>query len=119
MKFIFKPADFLFIILSAALIAISIISLTGNSSPEAKAVIKVKDDEYIYPLNQEQDLFFDGELGKSHIIIHDGCVEFKESPCRDKVCIHMGQGRKDGDFMACLPNRIIVTVQGGKRDTDN
>lgn len=119
MKFSFKPADFFFIALSAALIAISIMTLTGDSSPETKVVIKVKDAEYIYPLTQEQDLTFDGELGKSHIIIHDGCVEFEDSPCRDKICIHMGQGKKDGDFLACLPNRIIVTVQGGNRDTDN
>jgi len=118
-SFFLKPADFIFITLSAALIAISVIQLTGDSSSEAKAVIKVKDTEYIYPLNQEQDLMFDGELGKSHIIIHDGCVEFESSPCRDKVCIKMGHGKEDGDFLACLPNRIIVTVQGGNRDTDN
>ena len=82
--------------------------------------IKVKDTEYIYPLNQPRELEFEGVLDKAHLMIHDGCIEFVESPCRDKICIHMGQARKDGDFLACLPNRIIVTVEGGVHsDTDN
>ncbi|MBQ3648274.1 MAG: NusG domain II-containing protein [Spirochaetia bacterium] len=119
MKFSFKPADFLFLALSVILIAMSLIALSGNSEGTPIAVIRVKDTEYIYPLNQPRELEFTGELDKAHLIIHDGCIEFVQSPCRDKVCIHMGQARKEGDFLACLPNRIIVTVEGGKVDTDN
>ena len=119
MKLSFKPADFLFLAISVILIALSLIALKGNDDPVAKAVIKVKDTEYIYPLNQPRELEFTGEIDKANLIIHDGCIEFVESPCRDKICIHMGQAREDGDFLACLPNRIIVTVEGGKSDTDN
>ena len=120
MKFSFKPADFLFLAISVILIALSLIVLSGNSAGPAVAVIKVKDTEYIYPLNQPRELEFEGVLDKAHLIIHDGCIEFVESPCRDKICIHMGQAREDGDFLACLPNRIIVTIEGGEdSDTDN
>jgi len=119
MKLSFKPADLLFLALSVILIAMSLIALSGRSEGPAKAVIKVKDDEYIYPLNQNRELEFKGELDTAHLIIHDNCIEFVESPCRDKICIHMGQARKDGDFLACLPNRIIVTIVGGHSDTDN
>ena len=119
MKLSFKPADFLFLAISVILIALSLIALSGNNEGTAKAVIKVKDAEYIYPLNQPRELEFEGVLDKAHLVIHDGCIEFVESPCRDKICIHMGQARQDGDFLACLPNRIIVTVEGGKSDTDN
>ena len=119
MKLSFKPADFIFFAISVILIVLSLIALSGNSAGPAVAVIKVKDTEYIYPLNQPRELEFEGVLDKAHLVIHDGCIEFVESPCRDKICIHMGQARKDGDFLACLPNRIIVTVEGGKSDTDN
>ena len=120
MKFSIKPADFLFLAISVILIALSLIVLSGNSAGPAVAVIKVKDTEYIYPLNQPRELEFEGVLDKAHLIIHDGCIEFVESPCRDKICIHMGQAHKDGDFLACLPNRIIVTIEGGgDSDTDN
>ena len=119
MKLSFKPADFLFLAISVILIALSLIALSGNSAGPAVAVIKVKDAEYIYPLNQPRELEFEGVLDKAHLVIHDGCIEFVESPCRDKICIHMGQARKDRDFLACLPNRIIVTIEGGDSDTDN
>ena len=118
MKLSFKPADFLFLAISVILIALSLIALSGRGVRTPKAVIKVKDTEYIYPLNQPRELEFEGVIDKAHLVIHDGCIEFVESPCRDKICIHMGQARKDGDFLACLPNRIIVTVGGGKSDTD-
>ena len=118
MKLSFKPADFLFVAISVILIALSLIALSGNGEGTPKAVIKVNDVEYIYPLNQPRELEFEGVIDKAHLVIHDGCIEFVESPCRDKICIHMGQARKDGDFLACLPNRIIVTVEGGKSDTD-
>ena len=120
MTFSIKPADFLFLAISVILIALSLAALSGNEQGPAVAVIKVKDTEYIYPLNQPRELEFEGVLDKAHLMIHDGCIEFVESPCRDKICIHMGQARKDGDFLACLPNRIIVTVEGGVHsDTDN
>lgn len=120
MKFSIKPADFLFLAISVIFIALSLAALSGNEQGPAVAVIKVKDTEYIYPLNQPRELEFEGVLDKAHLMIHDGCIEFMESPCRDKICIHMGQARKDGDFLACLPNRIIVTVEGGVHsDTDN
>ncbi|MBQ3319478.1 MAG: NusG domain II-containing protein [Spirochaetia bacterium] len=119
MKLSIKPADFLFFALSVILIAMSLIALSGNSEGTPMAVIRVKDTEYIYPLNQPRELEFMGELEKAHLVIHDGCIEFVDSPCRDKICIHMGQARKDGDFLACLPNRIIVTIVGGHSDTDN
>ncbi len=118
MKLSFKPADFLFLAISVILIALSLIALSGRGEGTPKAVIKVKDTEYIYPLNQPRELEFEGVIDKAHLVIHNGCIEFVESPCRDKICIHMGQARKDGDFLACLPNRIIVTVEGGKSDTD-
>ena len=119
MKLFLKPADFLFLALSAVLIVLSFLTMQGNNAPVAKAVIKVKNTEYIFPLNQPKELELEGELDKAHLVIHDGCIQFVESPCRDKICIHMGKARKDGDFLACLPNRIIVTVEGGTGDTDH
>ncbi|MCQ2604874.1 MAG: NusG domain II-containing protein [Spirochaetia bacterium] len=114
MKFRVKAADLIFIILSLALIAGSLLFIARHGNGTPRAIIKVRDTEYIYPLNMPQTLTFHGELGPATVIIRDNAVFFQESPCRDKICIHMGEGRKDGDFMACLPNRIIITVENSR-----
>lgn len=114
MKLFLKPADILFGAVSVILIAVSLLMLSDRGGTEAKAVIKVKDSEYIYPLDKEREIVLTGMLGEAHLTIKDNHIQFVNSPCRDKICIHMGKAASDGDFLACLPNRIIVTVEGGE-----
>ncbi|MGE5552493.1 MAG: NusG domain II-containing protein [Betaproteobacteria bacterium] len=33
------------------------------------------------------------------------------SPCRDKICIRFGWLAKLHDLSACIPNRVLVTVE--------
>lgn len=106
-----KPADFLFIALFAIIIVLSAASIAGRTSNGAKAVIRVKNSEYIYPLNSSKILRFKGEMGESVLIIENNTIRFEDSPCKEKICIRMGRAEKEGDFLACLPNRITVTIE--------
>ena len=48
------------------------------------------------------------------IIICDGkSVYFDSSDCPDKVCVNTGALSKDGEWAACLPNRVFLKVTGG------
>lgn len=117
MKLFLKPADILFGAVSVILIIVSLLMISDRGGTGANAVIKVKDSEYIYPLNKDRELLLTGVLGDAHLTIKDNYIEFNNSPCRDKICIHMGKAASDGDYLACLPNRIIVTVEGGEAGT--
>ena len=35
-----------------------------------------------------------------------------EADCPDKVCMGMGKISRNGEFIACLPNRLLVVVEG-------
>lgn len=70
-------------------------------------------------LKRDQRLPIQGPLGTSVIEIHDGRVRFIDSPCRGKQCIHAGWLQHDGDFAACLPNGISITVGGGRHSYDS
>lgn len=114
MKLFLKPADILFGAISVVLITVSFLMLSDIGGSEARAVIKVKDSEYVYPLDQNRDIVLEGVLGEAHLTVKDNHIQFVNSPCRDKICIHMGEAAVQGDYLACLPNRVIVTVEGGK-----
>lgn len=70
-------------------------------------------------LDQTRQLSIRGELGDSILKIEDGKIRFSQSPCRGKVCIHRGWLQHSGEVMACLPNRVIVKLDGGQSRYDS
>ena len=63
-------------------------------------------------LRKNQTLTVAGPLGDSVLEVQDGRVRFRASPCRGKQCIHSGWLSRAGEFAACLPNRVSVTLVG-------
>ncbi len=73
-----------------------------------------------YPLRAKNPVRFmaKGELGVSEIVIDNDSVYFLESPCPNKLCILAGHKHSIGDMIACVPNRILVTISGSAKRFD-
>jgi len=71
---------------------------TGSSDPVTET------------LQQNRMLHIAGPLGESIIEIRDGRTRFVSSPCKSQVCVHSGWLSSTGEFIACLPNRISLTL---------
>ncbi|PIP03025.1 MAG: hypothetical protein COW18_03000 [Zetaproteobacteria bacterium CG12_big_fil_rev_8_21_14_0_65_54_13] len=69
---------------------------------------------YPLPLAGEQAIHFEaeGELGSSEIIIDQHGARIAASPCATQQCVLSGAHRHAGDMIACVPNRILVTIRG-------
>lgn len=63
-------------------------------------------------LGSDQSARLSGPIGETLLIVQDGRVRVESSPCRDKVCIGMGEIRFPGELLACVPNRILITIPG-------
>lgn len=91
-------------------------SATNNSNVSnstGRVLIKTQGGEYIYPLDNNRVLEFSGPEGVSILEINEDKIHFVSSPCPDHVCEQMGwAGIGTTRFLACLPNAIIVTVEG-------
>ena len=48
------------------------------------------------------------------IVIEDGSVRVTEATCRGGDCIKMGAITKEGEFIACLPHKMLITISGGE-----
>ena len=110
-----KIGDVVVIVSFLLIIAVSFffVSSFSKSSENNLAYIKVKDSEYVYPLDKDAVLEFQGEKGKSVLEIKNGTIRFVESTCYDSTCIKMGEaGENKAKYLACLPNMVIVTIQG-------
>ena len=77
----------------------------------AQAVVTVDGREIgRYPLRKSGTFSLYG--GTNILVVENGEAWVSEADCPDKVCMGMGKISRNGEFIACLPNRLLVVVEG-------
>ncbi len=107
-----RPLDAVILVIAAVAIGGFSYYALGQSGPARSAEIKSDEGTFLYPLSVDRTISVAGPLGESIIVIEDDHVHFVESPCRDKICIAAGELSHSGEWTACLPNRVFLTVTG-------
>ena len=72
-----------------------------------------------YDLNQTRELHIKGPIGESIIVINQGKVRFKQSPCHNQYCVHQGWLSHAGEVAICLPNQVSLQLLGAKNTYDS
>ena len=77
----------------------------------AQAVVTVDGREIgRYPLRKSGTFSLNG--GTNILVVENGEAWVSEAACPDKVCMGMGKISRNGEFIACLPNRLLIVVEG-------
>jgi hypothetical protein len=63
-------------------------------------------------LGRPQIIDIEGPLGTTRIAIEEGTARIIESPCPHKLCIKKGRVSRVGDWVACIPNGVVLSVEG-------
>lgn len=115
-----KPLDYLIILAAAAAIAAFGLFAYAGSGRDPRAVIESEQGRWLYGLDAEQELVLRGPVGRTTVAVRGGAVRVLDSDCPDKLCINFGAARRHGDWIACLPNRVFIRVEGRAdgRETD-
>lgn len=92
--------------------ALSAVAVYGPSGGEAEAVIRGRDGEWVYPLSADRKVPVEGPLGETIVLIQGGTVRVLDSPCPNKTCVAAGAIAKPGQWVACLPNQVFISVEG-------
>ncbi len=116
-----KPLDYLSILFACFLIVISSIYVYGSGEGRLYVHIKSSSREWLLPLDGVTKVIkVRGPLGITEVEIDKKSARIIESPCKNKICIRSGAISKPGQWIACLPNRVIVSIEGRKYGkTDN
>jgi hypothetical protein len=100
-----------------ALLVITLISIQtyarGGGTPE---IMIEAEQQWIYPLDAEATVRVPGPLGETVVEIKDGAVRVISSPCPEKICIKTGRISKPGQWIACLPNRVFISIRGKRSE---
>ena len=111
-----KPLDIGIAIAAAGLVAFAAASAYGPGGGQASAVLKGTGGEWVYPLSVDREVRVPGPLGDTIVRIEDKSVRIEDSPCPNKTCIAGGSIGASGQWLACLPNQVIVTIEGRRPD---
>jgi len=68
--------------------------------------------EGCYPLGRPRQVRVRGPAGTSVIEIDAGGVRVREAPCKDGLCRQQGRIHRRGAAVVCVPNRLVLVVEG-------
>ncbi|MEI6876114.1 MAG: NusG domain II-containing protein [Spirochaetota bacterium] len=110
-----KPLDFL--IIAVALVATVFVSVAVLGGRDGGISVRISgpDGEWDYPLARDREVKVSGPLGTTLVSIREGRVLVEASPCRNQTCVFAGSIDRGGQWLACLPNRVFVRLEGGAR----
>lgn len=103
------------IVLVMALSAMTVIHFI--QSREGAYVVVTLDKEEIarYPLAEDGVYELTGyEEGHNELHVEGGKAFISTATCPDKLCVSQKEISHAGEMIVCLPNHIIVKVEGGK-----
>jgi len=107
-----RSGDWILLLVSILLVVFLTLQSMGDRGGAPIVRIEGEEESWVYPLDADIQVEVEGPLGHTHIHIHDGAVWVSDSPCTQKVCIAAGQISAPGTFIACLPNMVLVRIEG-------
>lgn len=121
-KRLIKKADVVFLIALTAIIGASFFFIYFRS-PGYGSRIEIRVDGKLYetcPLNIDRKIRIPEKNPENIIEIKDNTVRMIYATCPDKSCVREGKKSKNGETIACLPHKIVITVKSRtKQDLDS
>lgn len=99
------------IVVTAA--AILLFQFTRGDSGAGAAAVTVNGDTFgTYSLAEDQTVDIGGT---NRLIIRDGTAQMEWADCPDQVCVDHSAISREGESIICLPNQVVVSIEGGKQ----
>lgn len=109
-----KPLDYVTLLFAAALV-IAISTAVYGGDGRTMVLVTAPDIEYLFASSVEDRIAVNGPIGQTVVEIADGGARVVSSPCDNQICVRTGHVERPGRWIACLPNRVLVSIESGNR----
>ncbi len=113
-----KFFDFVFFFVSLTLLVLSLFALRTDKLAESYLIVDSPYGEYVYPLSVDSVYDIEGVIGYSSIQVKNRRASFLDSPCPNKTCVQSQSIGRNGEWSACLPNKIFIRIESKTSDMD-
>ncbi|MDR1444049.1 MAG: NusG domain II-containing protein [Treponema sp.] len=103
--------DTVVIILALGIVIYSAALVYGSEDGVPQVVLESGGRRWEYPLNAVETIAVPGPLGDTIIELRGNEARIAASPCTGQNCIAAGAIHRHGQWIACLPNQVMVSVQ--------
>ena len=94
-------------------LGIVLLAATGSGGEGGRVRIEGDATEEVASLREHGTFEVDGPLGTTVVVVEDGSARIVSSPCPHGTCVRMGEVRGAGEAVVCVPNRVVVAIEGG------
>ena len=105
------------LLIAALLVLGGAMALYLNLTREAGGLAVVQVDGEVLmelPLDKDARIVLGTGEHTNTLVIADGAAQVVEASCPDQVCVRQGAVRYEGESIACLPHKLVVTIRGGE-----
>lgn len=100
--------------LAAAMVGALYLLLWQPPAPPTDLSVWVAGEERMrLPLDRPRRVSVNGALGTSVIEIEPGRARVAASPGPRQICVRTGWLREAGESAICLPNQVVIRINGG------
>jgi hypothetical protein len=108
-----KPFDYVCLVLALLIVLLAIFPVYGGPGDQYTINLKGEGGTWVFPRDAEETVAVPGPLGDTVVEIRGGRARVLSSPCQNQTCVAAGYIHSHGQWTACLPNRVMVSVAGG------
>lgn len=114
-----RKADIILAVLLIVAGLASSYAFTAGGERGQMVRISVRGETYAtYSLAEDRTVTIDRNGHINKITIKDGAVSMTFSDCRGQDCIRQGKITKTSQSIVCLPNKVVVEIQGENQEYD-
>ena len=107
-----KKIDFFVIIIAAGIGFFAGYSAYLKPQSFVSVLIKGQGREWVFPIETTETIVVTGPLGNTIVQIDKDRAWVESSPCSNQTCTASGSIHRLGQWVACLPNNVLVVIQG-------
>lgn len=115
-----KTKIIIIVLLSICVLGTAAFLLIKNLPTGTVAVISVNGNEYkridLSEVEEPYDLEITTEFGTNTVHVEPGAISVTAASCPDKVCVNQGKLTGGGIPIVCMPNRLVISIEGSGID---
>ena len=113
---ILKIGDYIVgtIILIGFIVGIFLIR-SSTSEGQMVSIFVNNQEQYRFKIFENRTITIKGPIGKTVVKVEHGKVWVESAPCPHQICKNMGQISKAGEIIVCIPNRLLIRIEGNRR----
>jgi hypothetical protein len=105
-----KPFDYTVLVLAAIVTLLAFVSAYSGGKDGDLVSVKGGGNNWLFPLSAGERIAVSGPLGETVVEIQGGKARIVSSPCTNQTCVAAGTIHIPGQWTACLPNRVMVSI---------